>query len=272
VVKLGPGGKVSIRNQSGQTHVIADVSGYFSATGKLFSPRSPLRVYDTRDGDLPLTGGEVRNLWTPLLDDGLMPQSTSALVLNVTVTGATASSDLRLWPTGEPVPNVSNLNFVAGQTVANLVVVKMADFNISIRNQVGETDVIIDVVGYFADVGNGFHPLNPSRILDSRSGTGLFGAWGAGQTRDLQVTGMGGVPAGATAVVMNVTVTGATASSDLRLWPTGEPVPNVSNLNFVAGQTVPNLVVVKLGPGGKVSIRNQSGQTHVIADVVGYYR
>ena len=99
----------------------------------------------------------------------------------------------------------------------------------------------------------------------------MSGVWGAGETRSLVVEGVGGVPEGASAVVVNVTATGASAATDLRVWPAGEPVPNVSNLNVGAGGTVPNLVVVKVGDGGAINIRNQSGEVHVIADVVGYF-
>ena len=70
---------------------------------------------------------------------------------------------------------------------------------------------------------------------------------------------------------MNVTVTNPSDSSWLRVSPTGTPPPLASNLNFVAGQTIPNLVTVKLGAGGKVDITNFSGHTDVIADIVGYY-
>jgi hypothetical protein len=81
------------------------------------------------------------------------------------------------------------------------------------------------------------------------------------------------VPAsGVSAVVMNVTVTGPSApGSHLTVFPTGESPPVASNLNFVANQTVPNLVVVKLGAGGKVSVYNAAGNVHVIADVAGWY-
>ncbi|HVL03663.1 MAG TPA: S8 family serine peptidase, partial [Acidimicrobiales bacterium] len=123
-----------------------------------------------------------------------------------------------------------------------------------------------------ADNGR-FQPLEPSRILDTRSGNGAPKAKvGQGATLDLQVTGRGGVPAaGVSAVVMNVTVTEPSASSFLTAWPTGSTRPNASNLNYVAGQTVPNLVVAKVGTNGKVSLFNLSGNTHVIADVVGWY-
>ena len=121
--------------------------------------------------------------------------------------------------------------------------------------------------------GARYNPLTPSRILDTRFGNGAPAAMvGPGATLELQVTGRGGVPAsGVSAVVMNVTVTQPTAASYLTAFPTGEVLPLAANLNFVAGQTVPNLVVAKVGAGGKVSLYNAAGGVHVIADVAGWY-
>ena len=90
------------------------------------------------------------------------------------------------------------------------------------------------------------------------------------------VAGNGGVPSMGSgtppsAVVLNVTVQGASAASDLTVWPDGASLPVASDLNFVAGQTVPNLVIVKLSAGGKIDIRNDFGATNVIVDVVGWY-
>jgi hypothetical protein len=121
-----------------------------------------------------------------------------------------------------------------------------------------------------------FEPLTPVRILDTRNGTGTVGGstapLGPSGAIDLQVTGAGGVPSDATAVVMNVTYTEATAAGFLTVWPSGEARPTVSNLNTLPGGTQPNLVTVKLGADGKVSIFNFAGTTHVLADVAGYYR
>jgi hypothetical protein len=92
----------------------------------------------------------------------------------------------------------------------------------------------------------------------------------------LQITGAGGVPADATAVVVNVTVTAPTATGFLTLFPADATLPVVSNLNFIAGQTVPNLATIKLGETGpalgKINIYNSAGESHVIVDVAGYYR
>jgi hypothetical protein len=80
------------------------------------------------------------------------------------------------------------------------------------------------------------------------------------------------VPAtGVTAAVMNVTVTNTTQSSFLTAWPTGATRPTASDLNWVGGQTVPNLGVVKLGSDGAIQVFNASGSVDVIVDLSGWY-
>lgn len=118
--------------------------------------------------------------------------------------------------------------------------------------------------------GSRFTALPPVRILDSRTGNGApVAAVGANGVVELQVTGRGGVPAGATAVVLNVTAVGLSGSpsSYLTAWPTGETRPNASNLSYVAGEVIPNLVTVKVGASGKVSLFNAAGSV----DVAGFY-
>jgi hypothetical protein len=124
-------------------------------------------------------------------------------------------------------------------------------------------------------VSSSFVPVVPVRILDTRPAPsnvgGIAGPVGAGATISFQVTGVAGVPANATSVVLNVTVDGTTAGSFLTVFPTGTPLPTASNLNWAAGVTIPNLVSVKVGTGGKVSVYNFAGAAHVLADVAGYY-
>ena len=78
-------------------------------------------------------------------------------------------------------------------------------------------------------------------------------------------------PAPPIAVVLNVTAVNPTAGSYLTVFPDGAGQPVASDLNMNAGQTVPNLVVVRLGSNGVVDFFNAAGSTDVIADVVGYY-
>jgi len=121
-----------------------------------------------------------------------------------------------------------------------------------------------------------FTPVTPQRVLDTRNGTGVrAGKVGQGASVDLAVAGVrtaqGTVPANASAVVLNVTVTDTTAGTDVRAYPTGSPVPLASNLNAARRSTVPNLVTVRLGANGRVSLRNGLGSVHLIGDIAGYY-
>ncbi|MCU1367997.1 MAG: hypothetical protein JWN39_3636 [Ilumatobacteraceae bacterium] len=117
--------------------------------------------------------------------------------------------------------------------------------------------------------------LNPARILDTRVDgatvdnqfhTGVKLA--AGQEIALQVAGRGGVPANSTAVVLNVTVTDPEAAGYLTVYPCGTTAPNASNLNYTAGETIPNAVVVKLSAAGTVCFHTQQ-TTNLLADVNG---
>ena len=124
-------------------------------------------------------------------------------------------------------------------------------------------------------VGVLFTALTPARILDSRAATTVgpySSAWGAGVQRVVPVAGVGGVPADAVSVVLNVTVTGTTAGSYLTVWPAGEGRPNASSLNWSSGATRANAVTVKLGTAGVLSVFNAAGNAHVVIDVAGYFK
>jgi hypothetical protein len=211
-------------------------------------------------------------------DTGVPDTGVTAVVLNVTAVLPTQPGFLAVWPSGETQPDVSNLNFVAGQVVPNLVTVKVgANGRVNILNSQGRTDVVADVVGYYTDTappsGGRFTSLNPARLLDTREPTDpLFGAVAGGGSIDLAVTGVGGVPAsGVSAVALNVTVDQPTAPGYITVWPTGAQRPTASTHNFTPGLTVANLVLAKVGDGGKVSLFNSNGATHLVADVVGYF-
>jgi hypothetical protein len=128
-----------------------------------------------------------------------------------------------------------------------------------------------------ASVGGILTPLAPARVLDTRNGTGVpaAGPVAAHGTVQLAVLGQGGVPAaGVAAVVLNVTVTSPTAAGFITVYPgpkLAQP-PTASNLNFSAGETIPNLVVARVGSDGKVDLFNGSaGTVHLVADVSGWF-
>ncbi len=321
-VPIGQNGQINLYNYTGSTQVVADLEGYVApqvtADGSgLFNSLVPARICDTRlgagvaanqcnsNGTKAGTLGPGGTQDIQVTGNGGVPASgVSAVVLNVTATGTTAASYLTAFAQGTIRPTASNLNWVAGQTVANRVIVPVsASGAITVYNHAGSTDVAVDVNGYYTNAGDDqtgmvYTPLWPARICDTRTvaGSGAnqcnsYGAFpgtlGPAGSRTVQVAGLGGVPGQATlntfapaairgfgtrAVVMNTTVTDTTAASFLTVWPDGVAQPATSDLNWVAGQTVPNLVVVGLGPpNGAVDLFNHAGSTDAVADVEGYY-
>ena len=212
---------------------------------------------------------------------GVPDSGVSAVVLNVTVTAPTKAGFLSVYGEGDALPGTSNLNFVAAQTVPNLVIAAVGtDGKVALHNSSGDTvQLVADVSGYYRSgaptVAGTFGSLSPSRLLDTRTGVGAAKiAVAAGGTVHLQVNGSGGVPAsGVSAVALNVTVTEPTKAGIMSVYGDGDALPGTPNLNFVAAQTVPNLVIAAVGIDGKVAFHNGSGGTaQLVADVSGYFR
>lgn len=118
-------------------------------------------------------------------------------------------------------------------------------------------------------VASAYTPVTPVRVLDTRTGLGAAGPVGAGQSVVLDLSAR--TPAGTTAVVLNVTATEPTSVTHVIVWPSGSPRPATSNLNVVAGESRPNLVTVRLDESRKVSLYNDSGSVHLLADLAGHY-
>ncbi len=272
IAKPGTGGKVCIYSDT-TIDVLADVSGYFPA-GSDFTPiTNPTRILDTRNGigapATPLTANQTLQLQTT--GTAGVPGNADAVVLNMTAVNARTAGFATVYPCGQPRPRASNLNFAAGQTIPNLVIAKPGTGGKVCIYSDTTIDVLADVSGYFP-AGSDFTPItNPTRILDTRNGIGAPATpLTANQTLQLQTTGTAGVPGNADAVVLNMTAVNARTAGFATVYPCGQPRPRASNLNFAAGQTIPNLVIAKPGTGGKVCIYSDT-TIDVLADVSGYF-
>jgi hypothetical protein len=263
------------------TMTALSASALVSAYGG-FTSVPPTRLLDTRLGlgasKAAVPGGGTVHL--QVTGHGDVPSAgVSAVVMNVTVTAPTSSGYLIVYGDDSARPGVSNLNFVAHQTAANLVVAQVGtNGKVALYNgSAGTVQLIADVCGYYlagvARVEGGFGSLSPTRLLDTRIGLGAAkSAVLAGAAVHLQVAG-GAVPSvGVSAVVLNVTVTAPTRPGVITASGDGTTRLTTSNLNFLAGQTVPNLVITPVGTNGKVVLYNRSaGTVQLIADVCGYY-
>jgi hypothetical protein len=290
-VAVGSGGKVSVYAGGADLHVVADLFGWTSdgsaalSPGEgLFHPVAPYRVLDTRS-TVALGPGESRSLQVTGTGGaaGLPATGVSAVVLNLAVTRPTASSHLTVYPGGQALPPTANLNFLAGETRANRVIVPVgADGTVTIYNRAGTSHVIVDAGGWYTAPGSvaggsRFVGLTPSRFEDTRRS--VLGPL-VKEARTYRVAGNAGIPpAGAqnapTAVVLNVTAvhTATTTGGYFTLYPADVTTrPLASDLNFKGNQVVGNLVVVKLAPDGGFTLASLAPDaTHAVIDVLGYY-
>ena len=292
-VALGRGGQISIYNQAGTTQLVVDVEGWYDPSqatsgAGLYNPTIPARIADTRPGSgEPYQGstlGAGQSLTVQVAGRGGIPSSgAEAVVMNVTATNTSQPSYLTVYPAGEGRPLASNLNFFAGQTVANQVVVPLGTGGaVTIYNGVGQADVVVDVVGWFSDgssgatTGSGLFPMAPQRAVDTRSGSGYAYSGDAlqpGQTLTIQLAGLAGLPAqGMAAAVLNLTVTDGGAPGYLTVWPASSTQPLSSELNWQAGQTTENLALVAVSPQGTVSFYNgSSAPVQLVIDADGWF-
>ena len=202
---------------------------------------------------------------------GVPATGVSAVVLNVTATNTASQGYFTVFPSGTSRPTASNLNWKAGWTLPNRAIVKVgANGKVSIFNGQGAADVVVDVSGYFTDAtvaGKFFTPVSPVRILDTRLTGGTLGP--NGTLSNFQLTGNNGVPSGATAVFLNATATNTTGASYLTVYPNARPT--ASDLNWVAGQTIPNSVLATLSSSGTSNFYNAVGATDLVLDLSGWF-
>jgi hypothetical protein len=177
-------------------------------------------------------------------------------------------------------PTSSTLNFPTNDDRANGVTVALgAGGTLSVTYATptpGTADAVFDVTGYFTPdyTGATYIPLTPTRILDSRDGNGLSGAFSSSSARTFQVTGAGGVPANAVAVTGNLTVTNQTVRGYLYMGPNAVNDPTSSTLNFPIGDDRANGVTVALSGTGTLSVTYATptpGTADVVFDVTGYF-
>jgi hypothetical protein len=223
-------------------------------------------VVDTRATDPQVDPASVTRL--VLTDIVGVPRDTTAVVLNVTVTDPQQSGFITLYPCGTAVPLASSINFGPGVTVANLVTVSLGpDGDVCVFSSEA-TDFVLDLNWVYSPSAVADHlvALDPSRLLDTREAAAKIGG---GVVFEVAVDGHG-IPDDATAVLVNVTVTEPETDGFITAYACDAPLPVTSNVNFLAGATVPNSAVVRLSAAGTVCFFTES-VTHLVVDVNGAF-
>lgn len=291
IVPIGANGSISIYLQAGGDAVIDVYGSFVPAGGTTASGRfvavQPERWVDTREptqqpiygfgvgGPRPMSAGET--VIVPRLGATAVPAAgVAALVVNVTGTNVAAPGWLRAEPVGAAGLTHSTVNIVPGDSAANLAIVPV-DANGAIAvSTLQPTDVVVDVIGYVTNAaapqsGRGlFVAVSPGRLSDTRE---IASPYGIGEVRLAVPVGQAppraAVPANASGVAVNLTVTEPAVSGWLRAWPQFGTQPPTSNVNYAAGSTVANGALIGLDAGALLVQMNQPG--HVIIDVNGYF-
>ena len=277
IVPSGAGGAINVF-ASNATHIVLDINGYFiPATdpgGLAFYPITPCRIADTRNPTAPLggpwlAGGKSRTF--PILSAAAcsIPSAAQAYSLNLAAVPKGSLGYLTAWATGQNQPAASSLNALTGTVTANAAVVPAGSGGAINVFASDDTDLVIDINGYFAPPAAGglsLFTMPACRALDSsqQSGSPPFAGQG-----DVPAGVNCGVPSTAQAYVLSATVVPVGGLGYLTLWPQGQSQPTVSTLNALDGAVSSNLAVV---PTSSRSVSAfVSNATRLVLDMFGYF-
>jgi len=173
---------------------------------------------------------------------------------------------------------VFNLTGCSGGTI-NLVITTSGAAKALLASDNNTSETVanggLTVVNGAINIGKSFSTVAPCRVIDTRDPDGSLGgpALVGGSARTFVVVNQCGIPADATDVSVNVTITGPTGDGHLTFYPTGVSPPLVSTINYRAGQTRANNAILLLGPAGSFDVScGSAGTVNLILDVNGYFR
>ncbi len=279
VIPAGASGAISVY-ATNTTDVVLDINGYFvpatTPSALAYYPLAPCRVADTRNADGPLGGPylaaeSVRNF--PMLDATScnIPSTARAYAVNLAVVPRGGPMGyLTAWPSGQSQPVVATLNDPTGTILSNAAIVPAGNggqIDVYVTN---DTDLVIDVDGYFAPpdtAGLSLYTLTPCRALDTRlpAGSPPFN-----KTLNASVVDNGcGVPGSARAYIFNATLVPVEPVGYLTLWPQGLTQPLVANVNDSDGTITGNMAVVPTSNGFVSAF--VTNPTYLVLDLFAYF-
>ena len=272
VMPAGAGGGVSVY-ASDPTDVVLDINGYFelpSMSTLAFYPVAPCRVADTRNPNGPL-GGPFIPAKTPrdfpiLSSTCGLPMGALAYSMNFTAVPHGPLGYLTVWASDQQQPYVSTLNAYTGGATANAAIVPAAkdgDIDAYVSD---DSDLVIDVNGYFAPAGmNGLslYPFVPCRALDTRPNSFK------GPLMVPVKNSPCAVPSKAEAYIFNATVIPQGPLGFLTLWADTKQQPGVSTLNAYDGITASNMAIVPTVNGMIDAFASDS--TNLVLDITSYF-
>ncbi len=233
-----------------------------------FHAVTPVRLLDTRQH-----GGTVGAGCVVTIDVlPVAPVGAAGVALNVTAVDAATRGFVTAYPCGSPRPETSNVNPRVGEPTPNLVIVTLDATRQVCLFTFSATNLVVDATGWFGGGGSMFHEATPVRVVDTRTPQRPDGATGKLHAGSVLQVPLGGpsLPADATGVVVNITVTEPDAPGFATAFPCGTPLPLSSTVNYAAGEDRANQAMVGLGAGATLCVFVLT-DTHLVVDVSGWF-
>ena len=263
--------------------IVVDINGWM-AGGRGFTGISQKRIFDTLPGNspdalltvqkTPITGGTAVQVHVTGVAG--VPSGVGAVSLSVGATNSVAGGFITVYPCGAR-DLVSSVNFAAGETVSNAVIATVsADGNVCFYS-LATADLVVDINGWFSATSD-FTGVTPTRVFDTRAGespdavrTVAKAKIGGAVTIEVKMTDLvGRVPVtGVSAVSLNVAVANPAAAGFVTVYPCSA-LNLVASLNYAAGQTVSNAVVVPVSATGTVCFYSMV-PTDIVVDLNGWF-
>ncbi|MEY9840192.1 beta strand repeat-containing protein [Streptacidiphilus sp. EB103A] len=295
IVPVGNDGKIDLyayTASTGTMALIVDVTGYFTSDATLTGDQTytPLttatRALDTRSSyantSLTATGTVAANTSFTLKITSLdgVPSTATAVAVNLTTTGETGTGYLSAYATGATPSADTSLTYNTGTSLASMA----ADTpigtggTITIYNGSSATAVIVDIAGYYTTgtTGQTYHAVNPTRLVDTRTGAGTGttaaaittgGAFTVSTSDTQQIT----YTTTPTLVTM-LTVADTATAGYITAYPTGTTAPATSNVDFSAGDDIADLALTPTDSSSQITVVNHStGAINLVIDSSGYF-
>jgi stage II sporulation protein D len=260
-------------SNTGGTGPTGSAAAVMPSAHVVFHPLPPTRIVDTRNTGGALGAGVTRSVKVTGVA-GVPATGVVDVALNVVSLDSTATSSVAVFPHGGPTPADPQLSWGSGLRVNAVVPVKVGSGGlVDFRNATGSTQLFVDVQGYYTPAntagtaGDALTATTPTRLFDSRSSGGPIAAGG---TRTVPVVGQGGVPAGATAAVVQLIAALPAQRNYVRAWGTGASRPAVYDLYAPANRYTDATAIVPLTSAGSLVV-SPVYATNLIVVVLGWF-
>jgi hypothetical protein len=256
IVPVDSAGEICVFNKQAG-HVVVDVFGRFTSDAELTSIGSK-RLIDTRRAP---TSGAPQRAGNELRVDAGAPERTVAM--NVTVTQAINRGYLTVHECGTPPPDTSNVNFVAQLAAPNLVIAQTDATGHVCVTATQDAHIIVDLLAEFG-ASTTVEAAAAERLADTRGGA----APTPGEIVRIDVAGVDDSTTQASGVVGNLTIARPGQSGYATVYPCAAGRPETSNINYRAGQTIANAVIVQPDADGMLCVYTSTA-AEVVFDLLG---